>query len=202
MKETPIFEEVFSRLLGLSGFWLKMLVGGLLSFVPIINFFAFGYLLRLSKGVRQTGRLTLPDWDDWTGLFIDGLRFAVVWLAYWLLPLVLAGAISIVFGVIGLGALSWLVLSVVFLLAPVLFSAALYRFNRRSDLQDLLDVVLIIRMSYGAFPRLIIPALTFAGICAVAAPLYGFALFLGFVVVIAYTTLSFRSIEQRRTVAL
>jgi len=202
MKETPIFEEVFSRMLGLPGFWLKMLVGGLLSFVPVINFFAFGYLLRLSRGVRRTGHLALPDWDDWAGLFLDGVKFAVVWLTYWLLPLLLAGAISAVMGSVGLGALSWLVLSLVFLLAPILFSAALYRYNRRNDLQDLLDVVLIVRMSYGAFPRLIIPALAFAGIFAVAAPLYGFAAFFGFAVLIIYSTLSFRAIEQRRTVVL
>lgn len=202
MKETPIFEEVFSRMLSLPGFWLKILVGGLLSFVPVVNFFAFGYLLRLSKGVRRTGRVALPDWDDWSGLFIDGLKFAVVWLAYWLLPLLLACAISSLIGAVGLGALSLLVFTLVFLLVPILFSAALYRYNRRNDLQDLLDVVLIIRMSYGAFPGLIIPALTFAGICAVAAPLYGFALFFGFIVLVAHTTLAFRAIEQRRTVAL
>lgn len=202
MKETPIFEEVFSRTLGLSGFWLKVLVGGLLSFIPVVNFFAFGYLLRLARETRRSGRIRLPDWDDWAGLFLDGLKFAVVWLAYWLLPVLLVCAISKLLGAVGLGALSWLVFSLVFLLAPILFSAALYRYNRRNDFQDLLDITLIIRMSYGAFPRLIVPALVFTGIWAVAAPLYGFAGFFGFLLIIAHTTLSFRSIEQRRTVAL
>lgn len=202
MKETPIFEEVFSRMLGLPGFWLKVFVGGLLSFVPVVNIFAFGYLLRLCREARRSGRVVLPDWDDWSGLFMDGLKFAVVWLAYWLLPILLAGAISSVIGAVGLKALSWLIFALAFLLAPILFSSALYRFSRRNNLEDLLDVVLIIRMSYGAFPRFIIPALAFVGIFAVAAPLYGFAVFFGFVVLIAHTTLSFRAIEQRRTVAL
>jgi len=202
MKETPIFEEVFSRMLGLPGFWLKVLVGGLLSFVPVVNIFAFGYLLRLAKGVRRSGRVALPEWDDWPGLFLDGLKFAVVWLAYWLLPLLLAAAIAAMIAVVGLGALSWLLVSVVFLLSPILFSAALYRYLRRSDFKDLLDVVLILRMSYGALPRLIIPALVFAGIVAVALPLYGVALFFGFALLITQTALSFRAIEQRRTVAL
>lgn len=202
MKETPIFEEVFSRTLGLPGFWLKVLVGGLLSFIPVVNFFAFGYLLRFSKGLRRSGRVILPDWDDWAGLFRDGLGFAVVWLAYWVLPVLLAFSLSVVIAAVGLGAVAWLLFSLVFLLAPILFSAALYRYNRRDDLQDLLDPVLIIRMSYGAFPRLLVPALVFAGICAVAAPFYGFAAFFSFLVLIAHTTLSFRSIEQRRTVAL
>jgi len=202
MKETPIFEEVFSRMLGQSGFWVKVLVGGLLSFVPVVNFFAFGYLLRFSKELRRSGRLALADWDDWGGLFADGLRFALAWLLYWLFPVLLASALAAVIAAVGLGAVSWLLFSLVFLAAPILFGAALYRYNRRSDLQDLLDVVLILRMSYGAFPRLVVPALVFAGICAVAAPFYGFAAFFGFLLVIAQTTLFFRSVERRRSVAL
>lgn len=197
MKETPIFDEVFLRTLSLPGFWVKVLVGGLLSFIPVINFFAFGYLLRLSHGVWKSGRVGLPEWGDWTVLFMDGLKFAVVWFAYWLLPILLASAISGLFGAIGLGALAYLLFSLSFLLAPILFSSALYRYNMRSDFKDLLDVALILRMSYGAFPWLIIPALAFAGIFAVALPLYGLALFFGFIVLIVYTSLSFRAIEQR-----
>lgn len=201
MKETPIFEEVFSRMLSLPGFWVKVLVGGLLSFIPVINLFAFGYLLRLSTGVRKSGRVFLPEWGDWSGLFTDGLKFAVVWLAYWLLPILLTLSVSSLIGYVGLGALAYLLLSLAFLLAPILFGSALYRYNMRSDFKDLLDVALIIRMSYGAFPRLIIPALAFAGIFAVAAPLYGFAVFFGFVVLVVHASLSFRSIEQGQTVA-
>jgi predicted outer membrane lipoprotein len=201
MKETPIFEEVFSRMLGLPGFWVKVLIGGLLSFVPVVNIFAFGYLLRLSSRVRKTGQLVLPEWSDWSGLFKDGLRFAVVWLFYWLLPVLLAAAFASIIGFFGLGALAYLIFSVVFLLAPILFSSALYRYQMRSNLKDLIDVALIIRMTAGSLDRLIIPALVFAGIFAVAAPLYGFAVFFGFGVLVIYTSLSFRIIEQRQTVA-
>lgn len=199
MKETPIFEEVFTRMLALRGFWVKVLVGGLLSFVPVVNIFAFGYLLRVNKGIRKEGRIALPDWNDWGGLFIDGLKFAVVWLGYWLLPLLLAYGMAALIDMVNLGLVAYMLVSFTFLLAPILFSAALYRYNMRSDFRDLLNVALIIRMGYGVFPRLIIPALAFLGIFALAAPLYGFALFFGFLVLIAYTTLSLRTIEQRRT---
>lgn len=202
MKETPIFEEVFTRMLGTSGFWLKALVGGLLSFIPVVNFLAFGYLLRLSHGVKRSGRVSLPDWEDWSGLFLDGLRFAVVWLVYWLLPILLALAISTLIGMVGLGALSYLLLSLAFLLSPILFSAALYRYSRKLDFNDLLDFPLIIRMSFGAFPQLIIPALVFVGIFAIAGPLYGFSFFLAFTLVIAQSALCFRAIEQRRRASL
>lgn len=201
MKETPIFEQVFTRLLNLPGFWAKMLIGGLLSFIPVVNLLAFGYLLRLSGRVRKTGQLVLPEWTDWSGLFKDGLKFAVVWLLYWLLPIVLTFALANVIGFFGLVALAYLIFSAMFLFAPILFSSALYRFQMRSDLKDLVDVALIFRMTFGSLNRLIVPALVFTGIFAVAAPLYGFAMFFGFVVLVMYTSLSFRIIEQRQTVA-
>ncbi|MEO0508688.1 MAG: DUF4013 domain-containing protein [Verrucomicrobiota bacterium] len=202
MKETPIFEEVFARVLKLPSFWIKVLIGGLLSFVPILNFFAFGYLFRFSRGVRQTGGLAMPEWEAWNMLFMDGLKFAVVWLAYWLLPLLLALAASVLVGFLGLGAFSYLIFSLAFLLSPILFSSALYRYNMRTDLKDLLDVALIVRMTYVEFPRLIIPALAFVGILAVGGALYGFALFFGFLMLIAFTSLTYRSIEQNRSFAL
>lgn len=197
MKEKPIFEEVFTRLVQLPGFGLKLLIGGLLSFVPIVNIFAFGYLYRFSRRTRRTGQLSLPEWDDWSGLFMDGLKFAVVWLAYWLLPLLLASVISGVLGGLGLGALSYLLFSVVLLLSPVLFSSALYRLQMRSNFKDLLDVGLIIRMTYMELSRFIIPAFVFLGVFALALPIYGFAVFGGFLLLIAYTGLCYRSIEHR-----
>lgn len=174
-----------------------MLIGGLLSFVPIVNIFAFGYLYRFSLKLRHTGDLRLPEWHDWAGLFADGLKFAVVWLSYWVLPLLLALVVSSVFGGLGLGALSYLLLSSVFLIAPVLFSSALYRLQMRSDFKDLMNVALIIRMTYREFPRCILPACFFVGICAVALPIYGFPLFAGFLLLIGYTVLCYRSMESR-----
>ena len=202
MKEKPIFEEVFTQLIRQPDFWLKVLIGGLLSFVPIVNFLAFGYLYRFSLQARRSGQLSLPEWNDWAGLFADGLKFAVVWLAYWLLPLLLALVVSSVIGGLGLGALSWLLLSSVFLISPVLFSSALYRLQMRSDFKDLLDVVLIIRMTYMEFSRFILPAFVFLGICALALPIYGFALFAGFLLLIAHTGLCYRAIEHRKGVSI
>ncbi|MDP4609961.1 MAG: DUF4013 domain-containing protein [Opitutales bacterium] len=196
MKETPIFEEVFMRLIRQPGFGLKLLIGGLLSFVPVLNLFAFGYLYRFSKQTRATGRVILQEWGDWKGLFFDGLRFAVVWLAYWLLPIIIALVLSSLLRQVGLGAIAFLIFSVVFLLSPVLFSSALYRLQMRSDFKDLLDVVLIVRMSYMEFSRFLIPALTFLGIFTLLAPLYGFAVFFGFMMLIAYTAVCYRAIEQ------
>jgi hypothetical protein len=197
MKEMPIFEEVFKRMPQLPGFWLKLLIGGLLSFVPIVNVFAFGYLYRIAKSVRHSGQLSLPDWGDWAGLFTDGLKFAVVWGAYWLFPVVLAMGISWILALISLGALCNVFFLSSVLLATALFSAALYRYNTREDFKDLMDISLILRMTRMELSYLVLPLLFFVGLCVLMMPFYGFALFSGFLFLITFTSLRYRSLERK-----
>lgn len=196
MKETPIFEEVFMRLIKLPGFWLKLLIGGLLSFIPIVNIFAFGYLYRMSVSVRKSGQLILPEWNDWAGLFTDGIKFAIVWVVYWLLPILLVTLLGWLMTMVGLDALTNPLVWVVFLLATALFGSALYRFNMRKDFKDLLDVTLIFRMTWMELPRMIVPAFVFLGMFVLLLPFYGFALFTGFLMLITYSSLRYRSIEK------
>lgn len=196
MKETPIFEEVFMRLIKLPGFWLKLLIGGLLSFIPIVNLFAFGYLYRVSVSVRKSGQPVLPEWNDWAGLFTDGIKFAVVWLGYWLLPMLLVTLLGWLMTMVGMDALTNVLVWVVFLLATVLFGSALYRYNMRKDFKDLLDVTLIFRMTWMELPRMIVPAFVFLGMFVLLLPFYGFALFTGFLMLITFTSLRYRSIEK------
>ena len=195
MKEKPIFEEVFAHLIRQPNLGRKLLIGSALSFIPIVNLFAFGYLYRFAAQLRRTGQLSLPEWTDWAGLFADGLKFAVVWLAYWLLPLIVGMFIATGFCALGLGALAYVFMASVFLVASVLFCAALYRLQMRSNYRDLLDVMLIARMSYMQAAEFILPVLVFAGICAFALPLYGFAFFAGFLLLVTQTSLCYRSLE-------
>ncbi|MFQ3271460.1 MAG: hypothetical protein ACI9A1_001786, partial [Lentimonas sp.] len=133
MKEKPIFEEIFAQLIRQPKLGIKLLIGSALSFVPIVNLFAFGYLYRFAAQVRRTGQLRLPEWDDWAGLFSDGLKFAVAWLGYWLLPMVVAGLLSSLLCAIGMFTVAYLFMATVLLVASVLFCAALYRLQMRSN---------------------------------------------------------------------
>ena len=191
----PTFEEVFNHLIKLPGFRLKFFIGGLLSFVPILNIFAFGYLYRLSRAVCKLGKLVLPEWNDWTGLFLDGLRFMVVWLFYWLLPMSLSSLIALLMPFVYLGALTSIFLLTSVIISTFLFSSALYRYNMRKNFRDLLDLVLIIRMTGIELPRLILPGFVFLGFLVLLQPFYGFAIFGGFLLLIAYMSLRYRSIE-------
>jgi hypothetical protein len=201
MKEMPIFEEVANRLIKLPGLGVNFLIGGLLSFVPIVNIFAFGYLYRLSRAVRKSGQPALPAWDDWSGLFLDGLRFAVIWLVFWFLPILLASLIAWLMPFIYLGALTGIFFLTSVLLSTLLFSSALYRYNMRRNFKDLLDFMLIFRMTRMELPRLIVPGFVFLGFLVLLQPFYGFAIFGGFLLLITYTSLRFRSIEGNLSVS-
>ncbi len=197
MKETPFFEELCLRYSRQPRMWLKVLVGGLLSFVPVLNLLAFGYLYRLTLKVRNSGRVDLPEWTNWNQLFRDGLRFAVPWLAYWLLPVAVATGIASILGSVGLGGLSYLLFSVVFVASPVVFGAALYRVQALNDVRALLDVVLILRMSALRWKRMLVPCMLYAGLFFILGPLYGFSFFVGFALILSYTTFTFSALESR-----
>lgn len=201
MKGMPIFEEVFIALIRQRGAGVKLLIGGLLSFVPIVNLLAFGYLYRFVQRIRRTGDVILPEWSDWRGLFFDGLRFGIVWVAYWLLPVMVASMVASMLSGLGIGALAYLIFSLTFLIAPILFASALYRYLMRSDLKDLLDVQMIVKMTYLEFPRFLVPAIAYIGLFTVLIPLYGLALFVSFAVILAHTALCFRNLEYHDSVS-
>ena len=166
-----------------------------------MNIFAFGYLYRLSRAVRKSGQPVLPAWNDLPGLFLDGLRFAVVWLVFWLLPILLASLIAWLMPFVYLGALSSIFFLTSVLLSTVLFSSALYRYNMRRNFKDLLDILLIFRMTRMEMSRLILPGFAFLGFIVLLKPFYGFAIFGGFLLLITYTSLRFRSIEGNPSVS-
>jgi hypothetical protein len=61
----------------------------------LLSFFISGYVVRIYRGVKPA-----PDFTGWAGLFIDGIKLAVVWLL-WVLPLfiVLAAGAAIAFAI-------------------------------------------------------------------------------------------------------
>jgi len=80
-----------------------MLIGGLLiffAFLLIPAFFFQGYLLRV-LGSTVRGESEPPAWDDWGGLFVDGLKATVVAFVYAIVPTVVFLGLGTV--LIGLG---------------------------------------------------------------------------------------------------
>lgn len=63
--------------------WLKkVLIGGIINLIPIVNFAATGYWLEETKRVYEGRDLPLPEWDNFGGYFMKGLVTVVATLIY------------------------------------------------------------------------------------------------------------------------
>lgn len=73
--------------------WIKKVaIGGLLGLIPIIGWLIVGgYWIRLVRQIAQGEDLPLPEWNDFGGDLVRGLKFLVVALVWsipaWLLSL-------------------------------------------------------------------------------------------------------------------
>jgi hypothetical protein len=66
----------------------KVLIGGILSFIPIVNLVTLGYGLRVLKNVAEGVDKPLPAWADFGEYFVKGL-VSVFGSAVWALPIIL-----------------------------------------------------------------------------------------------------------------
>ena len=211
----PSFEEICQKVSTGEHFNARFLIGGLVSFLPVVNIFALGYLYRYSEKVRRSGKLILPPWDphEWKGLFVDGLRFLAVILLFFGIPVFLGGMLTALlarsldivpnpamalFGFIFgfLMAVAYLPLAAALFFGPILTIAALCNYQSRERFEDLARLDLVFRLVRKAGRRIIIPSLSFTGVIVVGAPVAGFAFFLGFTMIIAYYTIVFAVLEK------
>ncbi len=69
--------------------WIqKVLIGGILGIIPIINFIEYGYILKVMRGAID-GNPGMPKWEDWGNLFINGLIAFIITLIYLIIPIVI-----------------------------------------------------------------------------------------------------------------
>lgn len=86
---------------------VKVLIGGLISIIPIVNLIALGYYLKtMKRTIRETPGM--PPWKHLGSLFVKGLGSVVIALVYMLVPIIVATGAAVVWG---LGAASGLFLS-------------------------------------------------------------------------------------------
>ena len=76
--------------------WLKkILIGGVVSLIPIVNFAATGYFIEALRNTAEGRELPLPEWDDLGGKFMKGLMAGIAGFLY-VLPIMLV--MGIIFG--------------------------------------------------------------------------------------------------------
>jgi len=74
----------------------KLLIGGILGLIPIVNLVVIGYGLQVLKNVAAGMEKPLPNWDDFGDYFVKGVMSALGGVV-WALPLIF---LSIVMGII------------------------------------------------------------------------------------------------------
>lgn len=171
------FEILLTRLIHNPRFFLTFIVGSLLCFVPILHFFAFGYIYRMTKMLRINGTLELPEWEEPSRLFIDGIRLTIVLLVYGFLPLTL-GLIIIGLLIPDLTYTSANIFLGVWKIAVLsLLCSALYRYQRSQNFYELLNFSLILRMAVVFFKANFFVLILCYGLAFILSPLYGFSVF-------------------------
>ena len=78
---------------------MKIVIGGILLLIPIVNFMALGYMLEALKKTADGMDLPLPEWDDFGGKFMKGLMLFVIGLVYtipiWVILCVVSGLTAV-----------------------------------------------------------------------------------------------------------
>jgi len=95
----------------------RWLIFGLLMFTTLVvipGIFVAGYALRVTRKTIQ-GDSKLPEYDEWAGMVLDGLKVIVTTIVYYFIPtiLVILGAgqfylMAYVYGVLNLTLINWL----------------------------------------------------------------------------------------------
>ena len=70
--------------------WIKkVVIGAVLSIIPIVNFISIGYVMEFLKNIIDS-KEELPEWDGFGGKFVKGLVAVVIYIIYMLVPMIIA----------------------------------------------------------------------------------------------------------------
>jgi len=75
----------------------KLVLGIVISIIPIVNFMFSGYLLNVAKSAMKKD-MDLPKWENWGTLFVEGLLAFVIGIIYMLPVVVILGGLLLVGG--------------------------------------------------------------------------------------------------------
>lgn len=192
----PSVEKICARQWEDPDFRRKWLVGGLLASIPFVNLLYLGWMLRYARNLRSDGEVTLPEWEDWAELFLDGLRMAGLKAIYVGIPVLVGGLVTwllrAVFFLVGLDffalTLAFVPLMVGTWLGLSAWMVGIHAFLRRGQWQDLLAWQKMARLWVRSLPTLAVPTFALCGLFFVGWPLLGFAFLLGFAPYVAYSS--------------
>lgn len=96
------FGKAFSFVFDDENWIVKVLIGGVLSLIPIVGqILLYGYGLEVMKNAMQGRSTPLPEWDDWGGKLVKGIMYIVIGFVYALPIIIVASCFSVLMGVLG-----------------------------------------------------------------------------------------------------
>ena len=87
----------FSYMFKDEGWVKKILIGGVVGAIPIVNWAAMGYMIQIIRNVRDGQALPLPEWDEFGKYFMDGLWLFLI-LLVWSIPIIVVSCLWLVAG--------------------------------------------------------------------------------------------------------
>lgn len=63
----------------------RWIYGGLIVYIPILNFFSFGYLKKTSR-LLMLGSIGLPTWEERKTIWSDGMKLLFIFVLYGAIP--------------------------------------------------------------------------------------------------------------------
>ena len=150
---------------------IKLLIGGVLSIIPIINFFSFGYSYHIFKEAIEGKTAYLPEWNQWDYLFKKGFYIFILGLIYTILPSLLI-MLSLSFMTLKgpffiLGFLLILISIILYIAVLFFFPTAIALFAKKENIKDALNFSFIIKSTINFCPDYFKPFLTGIGIIIV-----------------------------------
>lgn len=193
----PTLDQVSKRVFSDPAWLVKCLIGGFFCMVPVINIWALGSFYRLIDQGRRGEKVRLPEWEDWSRLFVDGLHFLLIAVIYGLGPIAAGWLISLPLTPF-LGPLARTLMLPGILAAGPLTAAGVYAYQRKNNLREILHPRALLVMLRASGTSLIVPTFAFLGVLAVglmSLALLPFAFFIAGAIVSYFYGSVYRKIE-------
>ncbi|MBW8782210.1 MAG: DUF4013 domain-containing protein [Verrucomicrobia bacterium] len=196
----PSLEQVCKRLFSSSAWFFKAIAGALLLAIPVVHFFAFGYLYAMVEQARRGEDLEFPEWEDWRRLFINGIPAFVIFLVLGVAPILCAWVLTYPLRLlpVNYGVFVYLPLVPALMLAGPLTAAGIYQYQKRGEYRDAFRFYVLIAMLRSSKAYFWVPTFALIGFLAVGCPLMTFTVFVGLAASWTYYAAYFRFVEESR----
>ncbi|PIU41890.1 MAG: hypothetical protein COS99_03060 [Candidatus Omnitrophica bacterium CG07_land_8_20_14_0_80_42_15] len=176
-------ENVFKFAFKDKNWIIKMLIGGVLAIIPVVNFIVFGYVLKVLKDAKEGKEARLPEWEDFGALFKDGLTVFIIVLAYALIICIiwLIGILISIIPVIGcLSLLLFPILIAALILIPPAANISLCRYLDKGTIKEALKLKEVLEEFKSKFSDYLMVTLINAAIGLIASVTFCLAPFIYF----------------------